>query len=84
MFYVSLRFIYSNNFLLIILTEDLLRKENAMPQKAHAIPTKAQRPPPPRHIASPPPVSILSVFRLTNNACVSRLLYLNLAIMQLV
>lgn len=35
----------------IVPTEDLLRKENAVPLKAQAIPTKAQRP-------TPPPVSV--------------------------
>jgi hypothetical protein len=52
MFYVSLSFHYSyHSHPCIFRSEDLLRKENAGP-------TKAQRPPPPRNIISPPPVSI--------------------------
>lgn len=83
MFYVNMSLLcccYNAHFYLII--EDIVRKDNAKPVKAHAIPTKAQRPTSPRRITSPPPVStLLGFFVLTNNACVSSLLYLNPAIL---
>jgi hypothetical protein len=53
---------------LIFLTEGLLRKENAVPVKAHAVPTKAQRPTPPRNIISPPPVSAVKPKQAPINA----------------
>lgn len=52
-------------------SEGLLHKENAAQLKAHAIPTKAQRPTPPQHIAAQPPVCIwLASCVLINNVCV--------------
>ncbi len=88
MLYVSLLFVFSYHFHRCFYTEGLLRKENAVPPKAHAVPTKAQRPTPPRNVALPPPrnvalspsVSMLLTFVFTNNACASSLLYLNLTI----
>jgi hypothetical protein len=38
--------------------QGLLRKENAVPPKAHAVPTKAQRPTPPRNVVLPPPRNV--------------------------
>jgi hypothetical protein len=80
MLYVSLLFVFSYHFHRCFYTEGLLRKENAVPPKAHAVPTKAQRPTPPRNVALSPSVSMLLTFVFTNNACASSLLYLNLTI----
>jgi hypothetical protein len=65
----------------IFSSEGLLRQENDIPVKAQAIPTKAQRPTSPRHIAPPPPVSISFVSVFTKTRFASSLLYINLAIM---
>jgi hypothetical protein len=60
LFYVSSPFFPIN--LIGSFPESLLRKEQDVPVRAHAIPTRAQRPTPPRHIAPPPPVRILLFF----------------------
>jgi hypothetical protein len=55
--YVRLYYICTQNWIVCFL-EKLIQKDHPLPTKPNVIPTKVQRPTPPRHIASAPSVSI--------------------------